>query len=304
MQTILGSNGQIGYESANELYQNYTKELRLVGRHPQKIHDTDQVVVADLTDADQAFQAIQGSDVVYFTVGLPMDTSVWEAQFLQITENVIQAAIKTNDKLAFFDNTYMYQKDATPQTETSPFLPVGRKSVIRAKMATRLLEAMTNEGLEAVIGRAPEFYGPDRTQGITNGMVFDRIKAGERPQIPVSDTALRTFIWTPDASRALALLGNTPDTYGQTCHLPVAPGISYQALLALAEKVVGRPIPYDVIPLSVFQNEATTNRMRAEQLEILVRYQFDNVFITDKFMRRFPDFHVTSFATGIQTILN
>ncbi|MGL5746463.1 MAG: NAD-dependent dehydratase, partial [Weissella cibaria] len=60
----------------------------------------------------------------------------------------------------------------------------------------------------------------------------------------------------------------------------------------------------DVIPLSVFQNEAITNRMRAEQLEILVRYQFDNVFITDKFMRRFPDFHVTSFATGIQTILN
>ena len=138
MQTILGSNGQIGYELANELYQNYTKELRLVGRHPQKIHDTDQVVVADLTDADQAFQAIQGSDVVYFTVGLPMDTPVWEAQFLQITENVIQAAIKTNAKLAFFDNTYMYQKDATPQTETSPFLPVGRKSVIRAKMATRL----------------------------------------------------------------------------------------------------------------------------------------------------------------------
>lgn len=36
MQTILGSNGQIGYELANELYQNYTKELRLVGRHPQK----------------------------------------------------------------------------------------------------------------------------------------------------------------------------------------------------------------------------------------------------------------------------
>lgn len=94
MQTILGSNGQIGYELANELYQNYTKELRLVGRHPQKIHDIDQVVVADLTDADQAFRAIQGSDVVYFTVGLPMDTPVWEAQFLQITENVIQAALK------------------------------------------------------------------------------------------------------------------------------------------------------------------------------------------------------------------
>lgn len=69
-------------------------------------------------------------------------------------------------------------------------------------------------------------------------------------------------------------------------------------------RLVWRPIPYDVIPLTVFQNEATMNRMRAKQLEILVRYQFDNVFITDKFMQRFPDFHVTSLTTGFQTILH
>lgn len=36
MQTILGSNGQIGYELAKELYKNYTNELRLVSRKPQK----------------------------------------------------------------------------------------------------------------------------------------------------------------------------------------------------------------------------------------------------------------------------
>lgn len=68
--------------------------------------------------------------------------------------------------------------------------------------------------------------------------------------------------------------------------------------------LVWRPMPYGVIPLTVFQSEATMNRMRAKQLEILVRYQFDNVFITDKFMQRFPDFHVTSFTTDVQTILH
>lgn len=44
MQTILGSNGQIGYELAKELSTNYTKELRLVSRKPKKINPTDQLV--------------------------------------------------------------------------------------------------------------------------------------------------------------------------------------------------------------------------------------------------------------------
>lgn len=36
MQTVLGSNGQIGHEIARELYKNYTKDIRLVGRKPKK----------------------------------------------------------------------------------------------------------------------------------------------------------------------------------------------------------------------------------------------------------------------------
>lgn len=134
-------------------------------------------------------------------------------------------------------------------------------------------------------------------------MLFDRIKAGQTPQVPVNDTVLRTFIWTPDASRALALLGNTPDAYGQTWHLPTEPGISYKDLIALTEQVVGHEVTYDIISLDVFREEARENHIRAEQLEILVRYQYDNIFVTDKFTKRFPTFKVTSFADGVRTIL-
>lgn len=67
MQTILGSNGQIGYELAKELSTNYTKELRLVSRKPKKINPTDQLVSADLMDYAQTKQAIEGSEIVYFT---------------------------------------------------------------------------------------------------------------------------------------------------------------------------------------------------------------------------------------------
>ena len=87
MQTILGSNGQIGHELAKELYKNYTKEIRLVSRKPQKIHDTNN--------------AISGSDIVYFTVGLPMDSEMWMKQFSKILDNVIEACKIHRSKLVF-----------------------------------------------------------------------------------------------------------------------------------------------------------------------------------------------------------
>ncbi|EGF47157.1 hypothetical protein AAULR_26116, partial [Lacticaseibacillus rhamnosus MTCC 5462] len=51
---------------------------------------------------------------------------------------------------------------------------------------------------------------------------FNNLLAGKTVKIPLNDQTLRTLIWTPDASRAMALIGNTPDAYNQTWHLPTA----------------------------------------------------------------------------------
>ncbi len=61
MQTILGASGQI----ARELKRNYTDDLRLVSRHPQKVNDSDMTFAADLLDAQQTRNAVKGSDTVY-----------------------------------------------------------------------------------------------------------------------------------------------------------------------------------------------------------------------------------------------
>ena len=87
-------------------------------------------------------------------------------------------------------------------------------------MATLVLEEMARGEIPVLIARAPEFYGPGKTQSFTNALVTDKLKAGKTPRIPVRDDTRRTLIWTPDASRGLAILGNTTDAYGQTWHLP------------------------------------------------------------------------------------
>lgn len=80
MQTILGANGQIAVELARELNREYSTELRLVSRNPRKVDDADTLARADLLDAGQTAAAVEGSDIVYFTAGLPADTELWEKQ--------------------------------------------------------------------------------------------------------------------------------------------------------------------------------------------------------------------------------
>ena len=46
-------------------------------------------------------------------------------------------------------------------------------------MAEMVLKEIQSGELEAVICRAPEFYGPAKTQSITNTLIFNNIKEGK-----------------------------------------------------------------------------------------------------------------------------
>lgn len=304
MQTVLGANGQIAEELTRELYRNHTQDIRLVSRNPRRVHDTDELFSADLTDPAATEAAVEGSEIAYLTVGLPMDSELWESQFPVMMANVIAACQKHGTKLVFFDNTYMYPRTSATQTENTAFEPSGRKATVRARMATMLQGAMDAGTIEAVICRAPEFYGPGKTQSLSNSMVFNRIKAGERPFVPLSANTKRTLIWTPDASRAMALIGNTPDAYGQTWHLPVDPDrLTYKQMVGIASEVTGRAISYTTIPRVAFAVGGLFNKSVKEAEELLPRYRVDNVFDSSKFAARFPDFDVTTYRAGITELL-
>ena len=47
MQTILGASGQIARELTRELKRQYTDDIRLVSRHPQKVNASDITVAAN-----------------------------------------------------------------------------------------------------------------------------------------------------------------------------------------------------------------------------------------------------------------
>ncbi|WP_373807489.1 NAD-dependent epimerase/dehydratase family protein [Delftia acidovorans] len=303
MQTILGANGQIAVELARELHRNYTQNLRLVSRKPRKVNDTDELVSADLTNSAQTLEAVRGSEVVYFTAGLPPDTELWERQFPAMLRNALDATRAAGAKFVYFDNTYMYPQTAQRQTEETAFAPVGRKGRVRALMAEMVLAEMQRGDVPVAIARAPEFYGPGKTQSITNTLVIGPLKEGHKAKVPVRDDKLRTLIWTPDASRAMAAIGNAHDAYGQTWHLPCwDERLTYQAFVNLAAATFGVEPRYKVLSHLAMVAAGWVSKPVRELRELLPRYAHDNVFDSSKFKRRFPDFAVTSYAQGLKHI--
>ena len=99
MQTILGATGQIGRELAKELNTAFTQQIRLVSRHPQRINDSDTLMSADLLNADDTNKAVAGSNIVYLTAGINMQTERNIREWPIINNNFIRSigTITRND---------------------------------------------------------------------------------------------------------------------------------------------------------------------------------------------------------------
>ncbi|GAA5645252.1 SDR family oxidoreductase [Vibrio proteolyticus] len=304
MQTILGANGQIGRELANSLKREFTQDIRLVSRRPQKVNESDELFQADLLDPVQTLRAVEGSEIVYLTAGLPMDTQLWVDQWPVLMRNVIAACETAGAKLVYFDNTYMYPQTSEPQREDARFAPNGEKGKVRTQITEMLLDAMNRGSLTAVICRAPEFYGPGITQSFTNTTIIEPLLNAKPAKVFLRDDVKRSLIYTPDASRAMALIGNTPDAFGQTWHLPCDDNrLTYKQFISLAAETFGAQPTYRVIKHWQLRLAGLFNRTVRDAAELLPRYGKDNIFVSDKFKARFPEFQFTRFEQGLKHIL-
>lgn len=121
--------------------------------------------------------------------------------------------------------------------------------------------------------------------------------------MPVRDDTRRTLIWTPDASRALVTLGNAPDAFGQTWHLPCSDGRpTYKEFVVMASQVFGREPDLSVISKWTLTAVGLFSKQVRELRELLPRYEQDNLFDSTKFKRRFPEFAVTTYRQGLELV--
>lgn len=287
MQTILGSTGTIGNELAKTLRQ-YTNKIRLVSRNPKKINEEDELVGGNLFNPDETSKAIEDSEVVYLTVGLQYDIKVWRKQWPLLMKNVIDACIKNNSKFVFFDNVYSYGKVVGWMTEETPFKPDSKKGEVRVELNKMIMNEVEQGNLKAIIARAPDFYGPNTPLSFVNIMVFENFKKGKKAQWFIDVNRKHSLIYTPDAGKATALLGNTEKAYNQVWHLPTNKNIlTGKEFIEIAAKAMGAKPEYMIVKKWMARLLGLFNKAIKESYEMLYQNEYDYLFDSSKFEKAF-----------------
>ncbi|MDZ7608068.1 MAG: NAD-dependent epimerase/dehydratase family protein [Cyclobacteriaceae bacterium] len=301
-QTILGANGTIGKVLAREL-KAYTNDIRLVSRRPQKVNDTDELFPADLSDPGMVDKAIEGSMVVYLVVGFDYTLKVWQENWPRLMRATIDACQKHGAKLVFFDNVYLYDIGAIGHmTENSPINPPSKKGKVRMEIAAMLMKAVEEGKIQGLIARAPDFYGPENEKSFLIETVYKNLKNGKKPNWFIDATKKHSFIYTPDAAKATAILGNTPDAYNQVWHLPTDPnsmtGLEWVALFNKEMKTSKKVM---VISMFLLRMLGMFMPLMREMPEMMYQYDRDYFFDSSKFEKRF-NFTTTTYE-GVKSIV-
>ncbi len=223
MHTILGAGGAIGIPLAKNLKEIHDKHVRIVSRKPEKVNEDDEIVAADLLKADEVQRAVAGSATAYLCVSLPYTAKIWRRDWPRLMKNVIDACKQHRTKLVFVDNVYMYAPRELPHmTEQSAIGPVSKKGKVRQQVIDMLMTEVAKGELQALIARSADFYGPGIRNSILLEMVYNNLKKGSRAFWQCSLDKVHSFTYTPDAAKAVAVLGNNDEAYGRVWHLPTA----------------------------------------------------------------------------------
>jgi nucleoside-diphosphate-sugar epimerase len=300
-QTILGAGGAVGIELAKAL-KDYTSDIRLVNRNPVKVNETDSLFPADLTKREDVFQAIKGSSATYVTIGFPYSTKVWKNLWPPFIKNVIEACMLYNSKLVFFDNVYAIGgNNVNHITEDSPINPTSGKGEVRAEVDRLILKSIEKDKLQAIIARAPDFFGgTSRQNSIIMNLVYDNFAKGKKAQWFCNAKVVHSMGYVPDLAKGTALLGNTPHAYNQIWNLPTSKEkTTGEGWINLFASAMNTKNDYTVLPNWLVKGIGLFVPVMSELAEMNYQYDRDYYFDSTRF-NEFFNYQPTSNADAVK----
>ncbi len=295
---ILGAGGTIATVLVKELLGK-NENVKLVSRSGHSMPPAESLK-ADLTKFDEVKNAVEENSIVYLTAGLKYNLKIWQANWMNIMRNTVEACKAKRAKLIFFDNIYALGKVTGKMTEDSPINPCSKKGEIRAKLFEYLKSEMKNGGLEIIIARAADFYGTYApASSIPNILVIDRMLKGKKPQWFVNANTKHSFTYTEDCGKALYLLAKDGKAFNQVWHMPTAsPAITGKQFVDIASKILGVTSKIMVMPKWMIKLGGFYDSTIKELYEMLYQSEFDYEFDSSKFENYFS-FKPTAYETGI-----
>ena len=218
----------------------------------------------------------------------------------RVMASTIEACKRSDAKLVFFDNVYMYGKLSGTMTEETPFKPCSKKGEVRAKIATSLKNEWKAGALTAMIGRAADFYRPETPNGLPNVLVFDPLAKSQKALWLANDSVRHSYTYTPDAAPSLVALAESGSAWNQTWHVATTPNPpTGKEFIAMAAKEIGVAPRCRVLSKPMVRLMGWFNPLVGGVYEMLYQNDSPYFFDSSKFERAFS-FSGTPYAEGIR----
>jgi nucleoside-diphosphate-sugar epimerase len=167
-----------------------------------------------------------------------------------------------------------------------------------------ILQAVEKGRLTALISRAADFYGPDNKNSSLTIMVADNLMKGKKAQVFGNPGKIHTYTYTPDAAKATAILGNTPDAYNQEWHVPTTrEKLTTLQWTELIAKELNTEAKIQKVPAFMLHLLGIFIPIMREFPEMLYQYEQDYIFDSSKFEKRFG-LVATSPEEGIKRLVD
>jgi nucleoside-diphosphate-sugar epimerase len=301
LHVVLGARGVSGLAVIEEL-RNRNLNIRGVARSGTTSVTT---LNADLLDRTSTEKATQGASHVYLCAGLEYSSKVWAREWPIVMDNVIYACEKSQSKLIFLDNIYMYGPVplSVPFDESHPRSPSSQKGKVRKLISEMVLQANKQGRIKAIIARSADFYGPNVTNCALYPSLIENIVKNKNPQSIGKLNVKHTYAYIPDLGKALVLLGLEESCYGEVWHLPVSESLTISEIIILINKILKTNFEVSYVPSILRKTLSLFISPLRELNEMMYQFEYDYVMSYDKFQKKFPKFKATQMEEGLRNTL-
>jgi len=212
---VIGGTSGIGRAIAKELIDR-KEEVSVLVRNKSKADKYYQdlpsvnIIQGDASKSADIENAISDKEIVYYCINIPYHH--WNKEAKPLLYTSMNAAIKSKSRFIFPGNVYVYGHAQTITVkESHPQDSHTRKGKLRIEMERMLKTAEDEEGLDYLIIRMPDFYGPYVINGYSEKVFTNALQGKTIHWYGDIDVTIE-FIFIEDAAKAMvtAALTNKP----------------------------------------------------------------------------------------------
>jgi nucleoside-diphosphate-sugar epimerase len=275
-QHVIFGTGPLGRWTADAL-RKMGKSIRMVNRSGKMVDPLDgvEVIASDAYDVDKNIELTRDATAIYQCA--QPHYYEWVEKFPPLQKAILEAAIANRSRLVVGDNLYMYGQFSGTLTEDFPIKPNTIKGKVRAQMAQDFMNAHASGKVQAVIGRASDFFGPYDTS--LTGYAIEPAVKGKTVNLLGRMDQPHSFTYIKDFGRLLAELGTNDSALGQVWFAPTNPPITQAEFLKFIESDLGRPVKSMLGGPMMMRLLGLFNKEIAETVEMM--YEWTNPFVID-----------------------